>query len=149
MRCQLLCYSTRVKRSAPLLQILSSATAVVVTFCLLVSFGLHSVQVTHEHPSHAHTDTALAHHHADQPESKLAVHDQFHKSDEKLFLFIILSLIAFGFCARPNFLNASWQQCVVHICRAVTTLMWRLFYFEQCSYLERLFRCGILHPKLF
>ncbi len=114
-----------------------------VSVCLMVSFGLHSIQITHTHYGDAHTEEKEHH----SGETQLS--EYMHLADKKL----LVAFVAF-FVAPWTLFNSytSWQR----------KLLWRLeqYWLSHMRLLKRAwsisfeyfriyFRKGVLHTKVF
>jgi len=117
---------------------LSSATAL--SFALVAVFCLHSVEFKHEHNSVSHTHQ----HHSDT--SAFDIDEYFHGTEQKFFLIIVLALLALGLFS----LQKPW---VIEYKRLNTNDFYypaqlNKFFDHETNFLKRLFRKGILNPKL-
>jgi len=124
---------------------LSAAVSLAVIFLLLSSFALHSVQIPHDHLTHASPQDEG---NSGSPEFSI-LGEYMHASDKKLFLFIT-SVFLLG-TALASFLLPRWSDFV---------LTQNSFYIMKFNgsrkrtlnipfHTELFFARGILNPKLY
>lgn len=119
-----------------------SIPTVFVALTLLFSLGLHSIQISHNHPGH---------HAGEQQENNsdvLILGEYMHVSDKKLF--IILSAILLLGTKIAAILYGSWSQFIARV-----ELRHLIFFRKREEVSLTFFDClqlclcrGILHPKL-
>lgn len=120
----------------------SSVLSVFIVLTLLFSLGLHSVQISHDHPGN----------HAGEQQERdgdvLVVGEYMHISDKKLF--IILASILLLCTGIATALYGNWTQFLLQI-----ELQYFLFFRRRkevtlviFDYLKLHLYRGILHPKL-
>ena len=106
---------------------------------LLFSFGMHSVQIEHEH-------YGVSHEHRDDTHTALIVDvaEYLHLSDKK---FLLLLVLLFGYTVFPTsrrkesvkLVRIAWRQSLVLLDKAQG--------FKLFDFLVYNFRIGNLHPK--
>lgn len=127
----------------------STLLSVTIVCALIFSFGIHSVEMVHEHPGHAHNDGAY---HPGEVENILSLHEYIHANEQKLFLFILMSFLVLGSLYVPFFLQAS-DTAFTRLLHTLHTYFhcirqrWHAFQGRCRCYLTVLFQKGILHPK--
>jgi hypothetical protein len=112
---------------------------------LVFSFGLHSVQVAHEHPDHVHTFGAT---HETEEHFVLALGEYMHMAEKKLYLTVppvvqlaaSVSLILFGSWALFVFLN---ELSFVRFLRKRKEM-----FSAATDHIRITLSRGIMHPKL-
>lgn len=123
-------------------------------FCvvaLLLSFGLHAVQVTHTHFSvaetHQHNSEHAGHSDASVPDSSLVfLGEVMHLSDKK-YLLLVAGATIYLFVSFPAVLRGLLQ---IHHGAFFECLRQRRFWFNKLyNYLLHFYAAGILNPKLF
>ncbi len=128
-----------------------SFLSIFISIALFSSFGLHAVQVEHEHfgTTYAHTEEHHGtHSHGEHQSSGFSQLDVvMHLADKKLFLFLLLG----GLVLIP-FLNR--QTILLNLLESVLqrTRMLQIRYGKTMrlhAYLSYFFRKGIFHSKAF
>lgn len=123
-----------------------SFLSTLVVVALLCSFGLHSVQITHEHPGHADHHGSSSH---EEGAPLLMLGEYMHLSDKKLFLG--LAAVPFLTAGALFILFGSWWQLVAslellyqaHLRKRQESVL------SIFDYLRSYFSDGILHPQPF
>ena len=119
-----------------------------VALALVFSFGVHSIELSHEHPGHGHLDGSY---HPGEKETVLSLNEYIHGQEQKLFLAILLATLLIGSLLRPSFLNSSIETFVqvftLKLGSVFVSLYKKLLYFT--IYLVCLFQKGVLNPKLY
>ena len=105
---------------------------------LVLSFGLHTFQVDHTHPGSHNVDV---HHQSDAGEFS-GVAEYLHGSEKKLFLMLLLGLLALGTLLRndAHLRIIRYFAYVVPVVSAFVTI--RMF-----DHTVVLFKKGILNPR--
>jgi hypothetical protein len=118
---------------------------------LLLSFGMHSVQISHGHHGHTgdHGNTADENKKSNSGTSS-TLGDYIHSAADKKF-FIILASVALLSVGMTGILFGSWTQFILH-----ENLRYYSFFRKRrelvshiTRYLQLFLSRGILHPKLY
>lgn len=121
------------------------------SFSLVLSFGLHSIEVEHVHPGHHPGHYAAGQH--SEGTDVINIDEYFHATEQKFFLALLLLIFAGALMAN---VFRSWGARFVCFISAI--LMRHRFAYSMrlrfvcrysTCYLIELFRRGILHPKIF
>lgn len=117
-------------------------TVALIVLGLVCSFGLHTVQVTHEHFGEQHT------HNSDSSSRVVILGEYMHLTDKKLFLIpLFLATVLWGYI---DVLSGIRERLLTHALQCVTSLRQksreRYNFFE---YLDLYFKRGILHTKVY
>lgn len=125
----------------------SSLVTIMVGVSLIFSFGLHAVELTHQHPGHEHTNGTY---HPGEKETTLVLHEYVHANEQKLFFILVLSLLLIGSFLRPSFLTSSWDSFFGYISLEIFRSVHFQYqvYISFENYIRHMFKSGILHPKL-
>lgn len=117
---------------------LKVSSATLLSLALITAFGLHSVELKHEHHLGAHTHQ----HQSGSPD--FDIDEYVHGTEQKFFLLILLALLAVGVLLQ----QIPWQgasrppaSCCLYPRTSVTD-------HRETNYLLQLFIKGILNPKL-
>lgn len=118
---------------------------------LLLSFGMHSVQVSHDHPGHAgHHDKTAGEHKKSNSGSSEALGEYLHSAADKK-LFVIFASVALLSVWMTGILFGNWTQFILH-----ENLRYSSFFRKRkevishvLRYLQLFLSLGILHPKLY
>lgn len=121
------------------MQWLRVSSATILSFALIAAFGLHSVELKHEHSPVSHTHQ----HQSGSPD--FDIDEYLHGTEQKFFLVILLSLLAFGLFALQKPRVTETQLPVTNISYSYFR---NDFSYREINYLKQLFRKGILNPKL-
>jgi hypothetical protein len=114
--------------------------AAFVLFILVFSFGLHSLQISHEHPGHVHKNGANSH----QDEPLTVLGEYTHATEKKMFVFVSAVLPIFALAS----LLPLWNRFLMLVQILYTQNRRRLKYQTHQTFLELLFSQGLLNPKL-
>lgn len=126
--------------------------ALLAAVTLVFSFGLHSIQIDHEHyqsystPTNVGVDESASHTHASAANDAdmVLLGEKMHMSDKKLFILLLsLSVYALSQFAVTWTERLNLQSKLVRIFSLVIKQASYRIYF----YLEILFARGILNPK--
>ena len=117
------------------------STVSLLALLLVLSFGLHTFQVDHTHPG---THSADVHHQADGEEFS-GVSKYLHGSEKKLFLILVLGLLALGALLRGN-IPLLIMRRVVYVALSLRSESSSPRIFDHTV---SLFRRGILNPKTY
>lgn len=131
------------------LQRLGASLAVIT---LLLSFGMHAVQVDHEHPntapSHQHTPMTTAHEETvpDASATFVFLADHMHHSDKKWLLLLIASMFAtVVITSRPKLLERKQRALET----TLSLWLYNIYRTKTFNYLLLYFSSGRLNPKLY
>ncbi len=119
------------------------AVTLFVILMLLLSFGMHSVQVSHTHIGHANQQGE----HPPEKKSELptAVGEYMHTSDKKL-VFLVASALLLGI----HFLSGTWSTALYVRAVAVAVILKRKREYAPATidHIKLHLARGILNPKL-
>ncbi len=112
---------------------------------LLLSFGLHAIELSHVHPGdhvqHAHENSNSS------EDTTVYLGEYLHGTEKKSFLFFITGFLIAGLLFVATFLRANkWVVSVHRFCLQTRTL---LYLYRQYCYLCLLLRKGVLNPKYY
>jgi hypothetical protein len=131
-------------------KLLTPAISILIILLLVVSFGLHSVQIPHAHPGEAAHHQAASHGDNEKNSNEFSILGEYAHSAEKKLLLLIVSA---GFLAlsASSFLRRQWSTFILtHECFYRLRLqLQRLFILFVRTHIEWLFSRGILNPKLY
>lgn len=115
-----------------------------VVLCLVVSFGMHSVQIEHAHPGEVGPHAAHA------EEISIAAADAYMHGTDKKFLLLMLGALALVAVSAIFLQPRAWVRHLRALNASATGVLYRRQRVARSEhdYLTRLFRCGILHPQL-
>lgn len=130
------------KKRKLFLFLITSGTALVLVF----SFGLHSIQIVHEHPGVAHH--ALQQHgdagETEEGSTLLFFGEHMHHADKKLFLLLLAASVLLGFLISNN-----WRSFIGYAgCRY--GCFWKRMELDRTQYEDAItlyVQKGLLHPK--
>jgi hypothetical protein len=109
---------------------------------LIVSFGLHTVEMNHMHPGVHHA------HHESEPVSSIAIDEYFHGIEQKFFLLVLLGILLT--LATFLWITGTIPPLVSLIDSCASRVLVsrsRQVKLSRTHYLLELFRKGILHSK--
>lgn len=116
---------------------------VMAAFALVLSLGIHAVQVDHIHPgAHSAADS----HHEDQADPS-SFSEYLHGSEKKLFLLLVLGFLALGIGLFLT--NAIPEYSRLFSCNTVRPPRDRSPEPRLFDIYRTLFCSGILHPKVY
>ena len=123
--------------------IFSGILVILIACALVFSFGLHAVQISHDHPGNT------SHHAAEKEGSTdviVSLGDFMHMADKKFFLPITLTLLSIAALA---ILYGTWRVFMLLNERTYSFSLRRKQRTDDVVeyYLEYYFSRGILHPK--
>jgi hypothetical protein len=113
--------------------------SILVTFTLLGSFGLHSVQIVHTHAGEHTTENDAA--------SSAPLGEYLHGAEKKFFVAVAALLLVH--MSLINGLTGSWSRLVRTAERSARMILKGRRSLNIASYYNQLFfSTGLLHPKL-